>query len=950
MSRNSIGNDGTRQWIVEKIMRLKKSKQIDVPVFIKVPLLCAVLSWPAYAGDVAQYLEQARKAEGAGEHREAVIHLKNALQKNPEHAEARFMLGEIYMKMGNPQAAEKELRKARKLGIDNNKVAVPLARSYLMMGEAKRVVDEISLEAGAPIEVRASLLGAQGNAYIALKEFEKAQQAFDEALQLDPRNVEAEIGKARLSMLRADFAAVAEHLDKALTVAPDNVTAWALKGELYRYQRKLDESEKAFSKALQFQPGHQPAILGMAQTLIAKGEYPRAEQEIQKILKVLPKHPLGNYLQAIVSYQSGDFRAAQNALQIVQQITPDHLPSLLLKGVVHYALDEIVQAEDALDRFLLQRPDHLPALKLMASIYMKRGDVDKVIDLLTPVVSREKADPQLLAILGSSYMRKGDMDTGNEYLEQAAAAAPGAARIQTQLAVGLLAAGKSDEAISTLETAVELDQDLIEADVLLVLGKIREGDYDGAIEAAKALSQKRADSPLPYNLIAGAYIKKTDFGQARKYLKKALEIDPKFNSAELNLAQLEAHSGNSAKAATHYRNILQRDDAHLGATIGLAELEERQGRTAQAQQLLEKARVKKPDELGLSVALVRLYLRTDNAKQALSLARQLNSKHPQNPGLIELLGNVQIVSDDARGALATFTELKKQQPQSPRAHLLLAMAQQKASDLKGAEQSLQQAIELDAGFLPAQVALAQLYVGMQRYDEANKLAKKIQSSQPDSAAGFEIEGDVALAGGKHANAVTAYEAAFSKAPTVVLVMKKYRAMRGQGISGDKLRAPLLAWLNDNPQTVAVRDVLASSYMASGMKKEAIEQYQAILQAHPEWVPALNNLAWLYHGKGEGRALEFAEKAYQIAPELPEVADTYGWILLHQGEVSRSVELLKKATEKAPGNPEIQYHMAVALEKSGKASEARAYLERALASGKDFPDKSDAKKRLQQLGN
>jgi hypothetical protein len=51
---------------------------------------------------------------------------------------------------------------------------------------------------------------------------------------------------------------------------------------------------------------------------------------------------------------------------------------------------------------------------------------------------------------------------------------------------------------------------------------------------------------------------------------------------------------------------------------------------------------------------------------------------------------------------------------------------------------------------------------------------------------------------------------------------------------------------------------------------------------------------------------------------------------------------------APKNPVIQYHLAVALSRLGRATDAQARLETLLGSGVTFSDKAEAEKLLQQL--
>ena len=63
---------------------------------------------------------------------------------------------------------------------------------------------------------------------------------------------------------------------------------------------------------------------------------------------------------------------------------------------------------------------------------------------------------------------------------------------------------------------------------------------------------------------------------------------------------------------------------------------------------------------------------------------------------------------------------------------------------------------------------------------------------------------------------------------------------------------------------------------------AVEQYERILTIDPDHVQALNNLAYVYHAAADERSLALAERAFELAPEDPTVADTYGWILTERG--------------------------------------------------------------------
>ena len=90
------------------------------------------------------------------------------------------------------------------------------------------------------------------------------------------------------------------------------------------------------------------------------------------------------------------------------------------------------------------------------------------------------------------------------------------------------------------------------------------------------------------------------------------------------------------------------------------------------------------------------------------------------------------------------------------------------------------------------------------------------------------------------------------------------------------------------------------------------------------------------------------RAVAAAPRSPNIDDTLGWILLAQGETDRALTYLTVASISAPTNPDIQYHLAVALNRTGRTADAQATLETLLGSGAAFSDKAEAERLLQQL--
>jgi predicted Zn-dependent protease len=85
---------------------------------------------------------------------------------------------------------------------------------------------------------------------------------------------------------------------------------------------------------------------------------------------------------------------------------------------------------------------------------------------------------------------------------------------------------------------------------------------------------------------------------------------------------------------------------------------------------------------------------------------------------------------------------------------------------------------------------------------------------------------------------------------------------------------------------------------------------------------LNNLAWAAGQAKSPKAIEYAEKANQLAPDQPAFMDTLAMLLAERGESGKAIDLLRKALLKSPQASAIQFNLAKVLIAAGKKDEAR----------------------------
>ena len=627
---------------------------------------------------------------------------------------------------------------------------------------------------------------------------------------------------------------------------------------------------------------------------------------------------------------------------------PSHLHSHVLAGTIAYQQGKLELAERHLRTYWNQAPGDRRVAVLLGATLLKLGEPARTIEVLEPGVSAAADDAQYLALLGSAYLADGQSAKGIEYLEQAVALSPDEANLRGQLAMGRLAAGDVDTAISDLKTVVDLDQELVRADALLVMTYLHRKEYEKALAATDALLEKMPDSPVPYNFRGAAYFGMGDTRAARNAYEQALKIQPDFLISHFNLAKLDLLANDTAAAEKRYGKVLSYDKDNLKALLGMAAVVHRNGQVDDTEKWLKQAREYHPNAIEPALLLIEHYDRVGETFAALEMARTTAITHPRNPTLLELMAAIQLKAEENKEAAATLRKLTEVLPESPEAHYRLALVQVRLKQTDAARNSLQHALELQEDYPEAQVLLGRLDILEKDEKAALVMAEKLQQAHPQAPHGYALEGDVHAARREPERAAAAYAMAYEREANALLARKLFDSRTKTG-DNESAYEVLSQWLAEHPEDTAIRALLAQALQSDGHKQRATEQYLKLLEHDSGNVAALNNLAWLYQEAGDSRGISYAERAHELAPDSPEVADTLGWLLVRNGETNRGLVLLQEAAVKAPHMPEIRYHMAVALAKAGRRDESRKVLDRMLKTGKDFPSVGDARKLREQLG-
>ncbi len=900
------------------------------------------------SSDPQRMIAKAQEYRGKNQHKAAIIELKNVLQKTPNHAEARYLLGVTYNGSGDYRSAEQELRRALELSYERSKVMPALGRSMLMLGEFKKVLDQVPLEGHASDAVQADILTLRARALMGLGKSNEARSLLEQALAKQPEFADALVEQARLAAGEQKLDESARLIERAIASAPKHINAWLIKGDLARMNADHAGALAANQKVLEIDPTNIEARLNLTLLHIENKRLDEARKLITQTRTLAPGNVMVIRMQALVNFRARDFKAANEAIQQVLKVAPNYPPGVMLAGAILSEMGSYEQAQVHLARVLEAAPGSLNTRKLLVSTLARSGQMQRAIEVLQPGLKQAPEDTGLMALAGELYLQSGEFGKAAEYFDRAAKRDPKNADARTKLGISRMAVGDTDRAFADLESAVELDSSKYQTDMVLVVSHLRRGNYDQALKAMESLEKKQPNNPVTFNLKAVIYLGKKDIPAARKNFERALELRPTFLAAATSLAQLDLQEKNPKGARRRLELLLEKDKNNTQALLTLAQLAPALGATQKEQQdWLERARKTNPKSVEPQMILVRFYIHMGDMKKALEVAQQAQAANPENPQLLDLLGATQMNAGQNEQAVATYRKLVQLQPKSPQLLYQLAGAQMGIADFKAAEETLKRVLSLKPDFYEAIATLLILEIRAKRYVEALNIARQVQKQDTKSPVGFLLEGDVLMAEGKFPQAIKVYETAHGMAKNAKTLIKLHTAY----VSAGKLEegdARMAQWLKESPDDAAVRLYMAQFALDRGRGKEAIAHYERLQQKQPDNVLVLNNLALAYFQANDARALEFAERAYKLAPESPSVTDTLGWLLVEQGNVVRGIELLEKSAKAAPNNPETRYHLAQGWARAGDKLKARKELERLLATDVKFSQRAEAQKLLKEL--
>ncbi len=896
--------------------------------------------------DPSGTLEAAQEAVAAGDYRTATVNLKSLLQQNPNQANIRHELGRTYLLAGQAEAALKELEQARELGTRGEAFEQDFVEALIASGDHERALSQLAIHATSSGDARWTVL--QSMADLALGRLEQAQQGFREVLRIDPTARKAQIGLAHTEHALGNADGAAEAIAAALATSPGDTALLNFKGQLELERKDFLAAQTTYAAILDHAPQSHQARLGLLRAQIGNHDWSAADTTLGELDPRSEAEPRVLYLRALLHQGRGEPQVALEILKRLLQIAPKHRDSLRMAAILSVESNNHAAAEEYANRLLEIAPGDEATRRFLGALHLAAGRLQpgmKELELNESSIEQQ-TDANLLMLLGAAYMKNNEIELGQKSLERANALGKDSPALKARLALAKITAGDTERGLVDLEQLARDDPGNSFSETLFVLAALLKKDLGVALERAEKFAQQSPQNPVAINILGFVQEARGNFDAATDAYHRALAYNDLFHPARLNLARVALKNNDQITANSHFLDIIERTPSHEQALLALARLKLLEQNPREAMRLAESAVEQNPSSLRPLLVVSKLRQYFGRYREALEFADKAYELSPSEPAAqLRLVRAGLLANESARGQKA-LRDLKARFPESiDVAKLELEMLAAQGNHAE-AEKKVNDLLLRKPRDPEVNIAAGRLAINRGDTNTAHLIADQITEDLGLAVAGHELRGDAYVVEENWTKAHETYVTAYEAKPSPRLLLKLASTDKQLGNDpGSRFES----WLRQRPHDTEIRLTYAALLQERKQTAAAIGQYEKVLEQAPDNAATLNNLAWLYSETGDARAMDSALKAREIAPESPEIMDTYGWMLLKEGRFEQAGIMLQRAAERLPRNLDIKFHLAVLYVKTGQQQSARSLLDDILKPGIEFESRPDAERLLASLG-
>lgn len=835
-----------------------------------------------------------------GDQQAAIVELKNAIQLDPQQAEARFELGRLYLEQNKYQAAEKELNRAMELGYSASKTIPLLARAYQRTG-ANAALENIDHNMSELTTVEKAEIGYfKAQSLIQLNKTNEASVLIEELMQLDTGSVYKGLAGVLNFVLVEKNKEALENAIELQTQAPLNKDVLSVTARLYLLNNQPTEAADVYAQYVEAAPEDIETRFALANMLVEQGRTQEAEEHVDTLLQINDQNALLNQLKGVIRAADKDFTNAQKFSEVAINNGSSDPVVRLVAGYSAFQQGDFAAAVSHLSIIAGELPDNHPGLRILAASQLQTGMTTQASEVLKRLDSLTAADATLFSSTGYELLRAGEAKKAEALIERVENISETSDDL-TRLGVLKLSLNNIDGVLD-LENAVAKSPESVTAKTTLATAYLATNQLEKAQKLSDEWKKEASNDPQAFLLAGEIALRKNDLPKAEAEFLSASAVAPNNNKVRMSLVGLDIRNEELDAAVVKLEKIIASSSDYLPALTAYFAIKQQQGHSDEGMAPILAQLKETPKNAELVVLAARIQASESKYDKALELLDAIpaddsapNAFWPTKG--LSLLQSGKIETAEAH--YQTWIELSPNNREAVLGQLLLLDSQNKYND----------GLALTKRYLNArddmQIEVLKSYFTVMSGDSegaralVNGFTKEVQLLPFVRGVLARIKLREKNAAGAVEDAEVAFNANQNSKNLQVLVISY--DLTGQT---DKSYELLTTYSANKPADLSALMLLAEKEIGKD-RVSAISKYKEALKLNENNFVVLNNLAFLLMEENKiSEASGFAKRAYDLKPNNAATVDTYAQILVRQNKPAEALEAYNRVMNDDVKNEEI----------------------------------------------
>lgn len=398
-------------------------------------------------------------------------------------------------------------------------------------------------------------LTAKADTLLANKETDKAIETYKNALKNNPQNQNAKLGLSDAYIIKGDEAQTAGGIDEAKILYQEavksdasNYAAFAKLAQVFEALILNDDALTNYEKALNINPAAAELFVPVANLYYQKDNFPMAENYLTKAEKTSVENAETVFLRGLLHYKRNENEKALAAFNKTINLDSNFIEAYLYQAEIYERLNKDKEALAAYRKTVEVAPQSTEAWFDLGVANYNGGNYDEAETAYKKVIELDANHADAHANLASVYRQQQKYSDANGEYKIAAEHIKDDADLYSEWGFCLGKVDEWDKAIARLQTAKDLSPDSID------YTNLGWGYYNAAQKDIEDDKKEEGQAKL---------------AQGKEVLQKAVELNPKFDAAHLNLGITYTELGEYQSAV---ETLTKANNLHQNWVSGLNEL------------------------------------------------------------------------------------------------------------------------------------------------------------------------------------------------------------------------------------------------------------------------------------------------------------------------------------------------------------------------------------------